>query len=105
MTIWLIVAAAGALTFGIRASALFLPPDALPPLAREALRYVTPAVLAGVIAPAVLYIGERQDFDATLGNERLLAAVLAFGVAWLTRNTWLTIASGMTALWLLQWWT
>lgn len=102
MTIWLIIAAAGALTFAIRASALFLRPDALAPVARHALRYVTPAVLAGVIVPAVMYVGDQQSFSAGPQNERLLAALLASAVAWLTRNTWLTIGSGMSALWLLQ---
>ena len=104
MTLWLAFIAAGLLTYGIRFSMLVLVhPSRLPAGAREALRYVVPAVLAAVIVPAVLYAGTRDAFDATPGNERLVAALLACAVAWLTRSVWLTIAAGMAALWLLQW--
>jgi branched-subunit amino acid transport protein len=102
MTRWLIIAGMGGVTYAIRVSMLvFLRHDALPPQLRNALRYVTPAVLAAIIAPAVLYRGEGGDFSATLANDRLVAAVVAAAIAWLTRNVWVTIAAGMTALWLL----
>jgi branched-subunit amino acid transport protein len=103
MSLWLIVIAAGLGTFAIRLSMLvFVHHSALPPLARDALRFVTPAVLAGIILPAVLYIGEREEFSAGPGNERLLAALAASAVAWATRNVWLTIGVGMAALWALK---
>ena len=106
MRLWLIVLAAGVGTYGIRLSVLvFVHHTALPRPARAALRFVTPAVLAAIILPAVVYTRGSGHFDATPGNERLLAAVLAGAVAWLTKSVWATIAAGMTALWLLQWWT
>jgi len=40
--------------------------------------------------------------DLSLGNERLLAGLLAILVAWRTRNVLLAVAAGMIALWLLQ---
>ncbi len=40
--------------------------------------------------------------DMSLGNVRLLAGVLAAGVAWRTKNVLLTIGVGMVALWVLQ---
>jgi branched-subunit amino acid transport protein len=102
VTPWITVLVAGALTYAIRMSMLVVVHhDALPALARESLRYVTAAVLAAIILPAVLYAGD--DLDATLGNERLLAAIAAAAVAWATRSVWPTIAAGMGALWLLQW--
>jgi branched-subunit amino acid transport protein len=104
MRLWLIVIAAGLGTYGIRLSVLvFVHHSALPRPAREALRFVTPAVLAAIILPAVVYTRGAGHFDATPGNERLVAAVLAAGVAWATKSVWGTIAVGMTALWLLQW--
>jgi branched-subunit amino acid transport protein len=106
MRLWLIVVAMGVATYGIRLSVLaFVRPSSLPPAAREALRFVTPAILCAIIAPAVLYVGENGAFDAGPGNSRLIAALLATAVAWSARNVWLTIGAGMAALWLLQWLT
>lgn len=103
MNLWLIVAAAGIGTFAIRLSMLvFVHPSALPLLVREALRFVSPAVLAAIILPAVLYVGQDERFSAGAGNERMLAALIASGVAWATRNVWLTIGVGMSALWALK---
>jgi len=104
MRIWLIIVASGVATYGVRLSVLvFVHHSALPRIARDALRFVTPAVLSAIILPAVLYVGADQHFSAGPGNERLLAAIVAAGVAWLAKNVWLTIGSGMAALWLLQW--
>jgi len=103
MSLWLIVAGMGLVTYAIRLSMLvFVHHGSLPALARDALRYVTPAVLTAIILPAVLYIGEQERFDAGIGNERLLAAVLAAVVAPLTANVWLTIGAGMCTLWALE---
>lgn len=102
-TLWAVVLAMGAITYAIRVSLLvFVHHSVLPQAARDALRFVTPAVLAAIIVPEVLYVGADDHFNAGIGNERLVAAVIAAGIAWATRNTWLTIAGGMTALWLLQ---
>jgi branched-subunit amino acid transport protein len=40
--------------------------------------------------------------DLSPGNHRLIAGLLAALVAWRTRNTWLTIATGLAALWMLS---
>ena len=104
MRLWLIVIGMGVVTYAIRLSVFaIVPHSALPRVAREALRFVTPAILAAIIAPAVLYAGSEGGFDASPANERLLAALFAGGVAWLAGNVWLTIAAGMGALWLLRW--
>jgi branched-subunit amino acid transport protein len=103
VNLWLIVVAAGLGTFAIRLSMLvFVHHSALPPFLREALRFVSPAVLAAIILPAVLYVGEGDRFSAGAANERMLAALIAAAVAWSTRNVWLTIGVGMTALWALK---
>jgi branched-subunit amino acid transport protein len=103
MRLWLIVAACGVGTYGIRLSMLmFVRPSSLPPLARDALRFVTPAVLAAIIAPAVLYVGKDQHLSLGIGNNRLIAALVAAGVAVAAKNVWLTIGCGMAALWTLQ---
>ena len=104
MNLWLTVLGMGIVTYGVRLSVLvFVSHTSLPAGARDALRFVMPAVLFAIILPAVLYVGEDQSFHLTLGNERLLAAAFAAAVAWLSKNVWLTVTTGMPALWLLQW--
>ena len=104
MRLWIIVIAMGIATYGIRLSVfVFIHHSALPRTARDALRFVTPAVLAAIILPAVIYTRGAGHFDATPGNERLVAAVVASGVAWATKSVWATISVGMAALWLFQW--
>ncbi len=101
MSIWLLLLAMGAVTFLIRLSAIGLLGEAeIPPLVRRALRFVPPAVLSAIIFPELL----RPDgaFDLSFGNLRLVAGLLAGLVAWRTKNVVLTIAVGMAALWLLQ---
>ena len=91
----------GLITFAIRVSVFLLPPGVvLPPWLMRALRYVPAAVLSAIIAPELLMPG--GTLDLSLGNERLLAGLLAILVAWRTRNVLLAVAAGMIALWLLQ---
>jgi branched chain amino acid efflux pump len=103
MTLWLLVVLMGVGTYAIRLSLLALVDyRALPPAARAALRFVTPAVLAAIILPAVAYRGGNGAFDPGFGNERVVAALTAAAVAWLTKSVWLTITAGMVVLWALQ---
>ena len=103
MNLWLTVLGMGVVTYAVRLSVLvFVSHTSLPHAVRDALRFVMPAVLFAIILPAVLYVGEDRSLELTLGNERLLAAAFAAAVARLTNNVWLTVATGMAALWLLQ---
>jgi branched-subunit amino acid transport protein len=104
VNLWLIAIGMGIVTYGVRLSFLvFVHHSALPQAAREALNYLTPAILTAFIVPAVLYTDGSGEFDPWLTNERVPAALLAVGVAWATGNAWATIGAGMGALWLLQW--
>ena len=104
MNLWLAIGLMGAGTYAVRLSMLvFVSHERLPSAVRDALQYVMPAVLAAIILPAVLYVGDGASFDPSIGNERLLAALVAGAMAWLARNVWLTVGVGMGALWLLQW--
>ena len=91
----------GVITYAIRVSLFLLPEGAqLPERLLRALRYVPAAVLSAIIAPELLMPGGA--FDLSLGNERLLAGLVAILVAWRTRNVLLTVIAGMGALWALQ---
>ena len=101
MSIWIVMALIGALTFLTRLSFIALSGrwDA-PPLFRSALRFVPVAILTAIIVPElVMHTG---TLDLSLSNTRLLAGIIAILVAWRTRNTVLTIVIGMTAFWVLQ---
>jgi branched-subunit amino acid transport protein len=102
MNIWLTMLLAGLVTFTIRLSFIWIiGRRSIPPLLRRALRLVPPAVLTAIIFPEIFM--PTGQLDLSLGNARLLAAVLATLVAWRTRNVVLTIVVGMLAVWLFQW--
>ena len=104
MNLGLALALMGAGTYAIRLSMLvFVSHERLPAGVRDALEFVMPAVLMAIILPAVLYVGDDAAFDLSIGNERLMAALIAGATAWLAKNVWLTVGIGMGALWLLQW--
>ena len=91
----------GVITYAIRLSTFVLPEQvALPAWLLRALRYVPAAVLSAIILPELLL--PAGTLDVSLGNERLLAGLVAAVVAWRTRNVFVIVAVGMIALWLLQ---
>ncbi|MFC7202617.1 AzlD domain-containing protein [Haloferax namakaokahaiae] len=101
-TIWGVILVAGALTFAIRGSFIYLfgRIDEVPPLAERALKYVPPAVFAALVAPEL--VAPTGTIDLALGNEQLVAGIVAAIVAWYTENVLATIGVGMAVLWLLR---
>ena len=102
MSIWLMILGVSACTFLLRASFIvFADPHKFPKRFRQALTFVPPAVLAAIVAPGLLLLD--GSIDLTGHNPRWIAGVLAIAVGFRTRNALATIATGMVALWLLQW--
>jgi branched-subunit amino acid transport protein len=101
ITILLMLIVIGVITFGFRLSFIALMDRLrLPPLMQRALRFVPAAALTAIITPE-LFIQNGAIFLSPM-NARLIAGVIAVVVAWRTKNTLLTIAAGMIALWVLQ---
>lgn len=101
MTLWVILLAAGLLTYAMRLSFILLwGKIELPAWLQRSLRFVPPAVLTAIFFPELVLPGGK--FDLSLGNARLIAGTLAALVAWRTRNIVLTILVGMGALLLIQ---
>ncbi len=103
MTLWLIMIGIGILTFVTRLSFIaLLARLKVPEGVRRALRFVPIAVLSAIIAP------ELAAYNGVLIlsplNPRLLAGIIATGVAYKTKNVVVTIVAGMGALWILQAW-
>lgn len=102
MTTWLAIVGVGLVTFLTRASfILFANPQKFPHAFRVALVFVPPAVLAAIVAPGLFM--PAGTFDAGFSNPRWIAGLVALAVAAQTRNAVATIATGMAALWVLQW--
>ncbi len=101
MRIWILLFAGGLITFGIRFSLIFLfGKFQIPETLRRSLHYVPPAVLSAIILPELLYRDSR--LLVSLDNTRLIAGIVAILVGWFTKNSLITILSGLGALLLLQ---
>ena len=73
----------------------------MPDWAMVPLRFVAPAVLAALVAPAVLLRDGSIDLSPAT-NPRALAALVALLIAWKTKNVAAVIVAGMAVVWLLQ---
>jgi len=103
LTIWLLIFAVGAITYTARLSfiALFARRD-MPPLLAKALKHVPVAMLTAIVVPAVVFMPPGM-LRIDPGNAKLIAALVAGGVAWWRQSAVLTIAAGMAVLWSLRW--
>ncbi len=100
-TLWVTILGAAVVTFALRFSFIaLLGRMEMPGFVVGALRYVPAAVLTAVVIPLLVY--DHGSLQFSLGNERLLAGVVAALIAWRTRNVLLTLGGGMVALWILQ---
>ena len=101
LALWLAIAGAGAVTFALRLSFIaLLGRTGTPHSFGRALRFVPAAVLTAVVIPLLFY--EDGALEVSLGNERLLAGLVAALIAWRTRSVLFTLGGGMATLWILQ---
>jgi branched-subunit amino acid transport protein len=101
MNLWVVFLLVGLLTYAIRLSFVLVQGRVnMPSWFPSALRFVPIAVLSALIAPELFNPG--GTWDMSLGNARLLAGLLAIGVAWRTKRVGLTVGAGMAALLVLQ---
>ena len=102
MSEWVVIAGAGAITFLMRASFIvFADPHRFPPAFRRALAFVPAAVLSAIVVPGLAMPAGALDLG--FANFRLLAGLVAIGIAAKVRNPLPAIVAGMAALWGLQW--
>jgi branched-subunit amino acid transport protein len=100
-TLWLAIVGAGAGTFALRLSFIaLLGRVEMPLFLRRVLRLVPAAVLTAFVIPLLFY--ENGALQVSLGNERLLAGLVAALIAWRTRSVLFTLGGGMAMLWTLQ---
>lgn len=103
MMLWGTLVLIGLITFAYRFSLIFfLERIRLPAWVSQALRFVPIAALTAITVPELLV--NSGTLAVGWHNERLLAGLVAIGVAWRTKNIFLTIGLGMICLYGLQWW-
>lgn len=101
MALVLGVVCIGVLTLVMRAS--FLAPNAratLPVRMERVMRFIPPAVLMALVVPD-LVAGPAGGVNLSLSNARLIAGLVAFLLAWRTRQVAPPLIGGMLTLWLL----
>jgi branched-subunit amino acid transport protein len=101
VSLWLAVVGSGAITFALRLSFIaLLGRIEIPVSLSRALRFVPAAVFTAVVVPLLFYV--NGNLEVSLGNQRLLAGLVAVLIAWRTRSVPLTLVGGMGVLWMLQ---
>lgn len=101
MNIWIVMLLGGLITFGMRFSLIYAFGRLhITETMRKALHYVPPAVLSAIVFPELFL--RSGELDLSLDNHRLVAGLLAMIVAWVSKNTLITILAGMVVLFLVQ---
>jgi len=101
MSLWLVMLAAGLLTFAIRLSFIALEGRYRPPSWFVAwLPFVPIAALTALVTPDLLLVA--GELSPGSNNARLWAGLVAIGVAAWRKNVLLTIGCGFAALWAIQ---
>lgn len=101
--IFWIMMSVGIGTFLMRASFLTLfSKFSMPPLLERLMAYLPVAILSALIIPA--FVIRNGSAHVGLDNYRLLAGLLAVGVAAKTKKVLPTLIFGLACLWSLQAW-
>ena len=100
LTLWAVIVIVGALNYLSRLSFIaFFAQRRMPPMLARALRYVPSAMLTALVLPMIV---AGSPSVATLASPRVIAALVAGVVGYLTRNTLATMSAGMLVLWALE---
>lgn len=98
----MLVAGMAAVTFLVRWPVLALVSRiTLPPAVLDGMKFIPPAVLAAIIAPAMFTPAGALDLH--LSNAYLVAGVASGVIAWRTHNLLATIVLGMVIFLIWRW--
>jgi branched-subunit amino acid transport protein len=101
LNVWLTLFACGIVTFLLRLSFIAAHGRVtMPRWFTRALTFVPVAVLSAITLPEILM--QNDAVNLAWLNPKLIAGSVAVVVAWRTKNVWATIATGMAALWTIQ---
>ncbi|MFB6096321.1 MAG: AzlD domain-containing protein [Haloferacaceae archaeon] len=98
-TIWTVILAVGVATYALRA--LFLLGidyfGSFPPTVERLLEFFPVAILSALVVPGLLVTD--GTLAVTASNPRLVAGLVAVGVAWYTDSLLATVGVGMAVFW------
>lgn len=101
MSLWMAVLLAGCVTFLIRFSFIGMAGRIdVPDWFGRMLRFVPIAALTALVWPDLLLV--QGKLALAFDNPRLVAGLIAAGVAWKSRSILFTIGAGMICLWMFQ---
>lgn len=105
---WALILVIGLGIFTIRLSFIHSSSEQrdIPSHIEQILTLVPVAILAAIVSPdLIVFDGTAYRPDTilgALGTPRVVAGVVAAGIAWRTRSITLTVAGGMGVLWILR---
>lgn len=101
LKLWIVIAIVGVLNYLSRLSfiAIFARRH-VPALLGRAFRYVPAAMLTALVLPMI--VAASPEDPTIVSTPKIVAAVAAGVVAFFTHSTLKTLATGMLALWALQ---
>ena len=100
MTSWLLITYCGLITFFTRFSMIaLLKKEMFNDRVREVLSYVPSAIFPAIIFPAI-FLDNSGSLDLE-NNPKILAAIFAILVGYLSKNIIATIFAGLTSYWFL----
>ncbi len=101
LTVWALIFGLTLTSFCSRGAFISLLSNFTPPAPlQRALRLVPVAIFVSLVVPELLLVGGQLQFSPA--NAKLCAGLAAIAVAWRTRNTLLTLLTGMAVLHLVR---
>jgi branched-subunit amino acid transport protein len=102
LKVWIVILAVGALNYASRLSFIAaFGRRSMPAWLARALKFVPAAMLTALVLPMIVVAPTATAL--AWANPKALAAIAAAAVAFHTRSTLKTLATGILALWSLQW--
>lgn len=96
--IWISIIISGLITYLIRASTLvFIKRGMLGDEIRTVLSYVPSAIFPAIIFPAIFF--QEDSTFVELTDPKIIAAVIALSMGYISKNVIATIASGIISYW------
>jgi len=98
---WLTIILAGIGTILIRTSFMtFIGKRGAGGTFERLLKYIPSSILAAMVVPSVLLTPGTENID--ISNPRIWAGLIAFAIAWRTKNILATIIIGLVSLWIIN---
>lgn len=102
MTFWVSTLIVGFVTLFVFRGGfiIFKPTKPFPKIVEDFLDYVPVAAMFAIAGTHMIFIQDEDMLD--FAPDKILAGVVTFVAAWFSRNLFVTLAVGMSSLWLIH---